>query len=605
MAQLMRTPRAAAARRTLALLTAVLLLAAAARLLHITQQALWIDEGATYTILKQPDRLYALATRDHHPPLYYLLLDGWLKLAGDSVLALRLFSALCSVLSVAAVVPLARAAARGRPAFQDASVPILAALMLALSDPEVVLAQDARMYALRTLLVILSALFYLRWTRRPSPRRALPWIAASVALLHTQYQGIFILAAEGLHALVFLRGGQRLRAVGILALIGGLFAPWFALVGFNQRLNDPGMNASLPSNWQTLADLRHKFLSAQWPLLGGLLLWGTAVWRPSERPRWRPFGATFLLLAWILLTVVISFIGNLWYPILAPHRLLLITPALAILIAQGLRNVPGGARGFLVAVIVVYGVTTVDDYYPKEPWDKVGQSAALYARPGDLALMEVYRGDLPLGYYLDHLLPPSAVSRSLRMWRDYDRATYPGGVLELLAQHPTVWLIHWSPDNSAFDFLAQTGHVRTATLTTDHWGNTISTYRYDLPPAGQLAAFTSGMTLRRADVLDGGARVDLWWSADAPLPVDYTVSAFLLDAGGALVAQHDSYPLENRRPTTQWTPGEIVYDPHPIPVEGLPPGRYTAAVQVYTWFDGQRYPLVTGEPWAIIGTLER
>ena len=74
-------------------------------------QALWIDEGATYAVIRQPNAasiLTFLAERDAHPPLYFLLLKAWTRIAGDSVVALRLFSALASLLSVAAVVPLAR-----------------------------------------------------------------------------------------------------------------------------------------------------------------------------------------------------------------------------------------------------------------------------------------------------------------------------------------------------------------------------------------------------------------------------------------------------------------------------------------------------------------
>jgi hypothetical protein len=69
--------------------------------------------------------------------------------------------------------------------------------------------------------------------------------------------------------------------------------------------------------------------------------------------------------------------------------------------------------------------------------------------------------------------------------------------------------------------------------------------------------------------------------------------------------QHDAFPFENRRPTTGWSPGEIVYDPHPLALDALPPGTFPIGVQVYTYFDGVRFPLVTGEDWAIIGEWRR
>ena len=614
--------------RTLPLLTAILLLAAAIRILHIGDQSLWIDEGATYFIMQQPDLIAALQDRDHHPPLYYLMLEGWIGLAGGSVVAMRMFSAFFSILSVAAVVPLAKVINRGRPWFQDASVPILAALMLTLSDPEVVLAQEIRMYALRTFLVILSALFYLRWTHRPSVRRALPWLIVSVMVVHVQYQGLYILAVEGLHALLFLRGRVRLAAVGWLIGIGLLCAPWFLAVGLSQRDNDPGIQASLPSDWGTLRDLLGKFLSGQWALLLGLLVWGTVTLKPnSPHPKSLSQGArdfeetapnfspsppgrggwgvranlspTFFLVTWIAFTVIVTFVLNLFFPVLAPHRILLITPALAILIAQGLRNFQGVGRLVLVAVIVVYGLATVDDYYPKEPWDKMAANMALYARPDQMALLEVYRGDNPLTYYLDQWMPPDTNIQSLRHWREFWPDRYPQDLLAMLPDYNTVWLGHWSPDQSAFGFLSE--FTRTALLTTDHWGNQLNVYRYDRIGDEEVATYTSGMVLKQVEIEADIGRVDLWWTAAEQPTLDYTVSVFLLDASGALVAQHDSFPFENRRPTTGWAAGEVVYDPHPLPA--VPPGEYQVGVQVYTYFDGQRYPLTTGDPWAVVGTL--
>jgi len=134
-------------RQFIPLITLILLLGATARLLHIGDQALWIDEGATYAVIRQPDVpgiLTFLSERDAHPPLYFLLLKAWTIAAGDSVVALRLFSAFASLLSVAAVVPLAREVTRTRPEQRGWAMPLLAALMLALSDPEFVLAQDMR-----------------------------------------------------------------------------------------------------------------------------------------------------------------------------------------------------------------------------------------------------------------------------------------------------------------------------------------------------------------------------------------------------------------------------------------------------------------------------
>jgi hypothetical protein len=72
-----------------------------------------------------------------------------------------------------------------------------------------------------------------------------------------------------------------------------------------------------------------------------------------------------------------------------------------------------------------------------------------------------------------------------------------------------------------------------------------------------------------------------------------------------LVAQYDAFPFQGGRPPTTWAAGEVVYDPHPLQPRDLPPGKYAVGVQVYNLTDGQRRPTVNGDPWQIVGYLER
>ncbi|HVU15163.1 MAG TPA: hypothetical protein VHD90_28010, partial [Phototrophicaceae bacterium] len=532
------------------------------------------------------------------------LLHLWIQLTGTTAVAMRMFSALASLLSVAAIVPLARLIARNRDRDEYWVIPLLAALFLAMSDSEISLAQDVRMYAMRTLLALMSVFFYIRWYRKPGTMRAFLWLATLVALYHTNYIGCYMGVIEALHALIFLRGRKRIGALGILVIAGLLFLPWFVLYGWGQRNTDPGIDAALPSNWDTLTTLGFKYFSQMWPLMIGLMLFGLVRYEDG-RIQWKPLSSTFLLGVWLGFTVVVTYIINFWLDFLSPRRILLLSPALAILTARGLANFKNPARIFLVAVIVIYGVSTVDDYYPKAPWNKVADNLALYAHKDDLVLMEIYRDDFTMDYYIDQDLSPETPRESLRMWREDKPKQYPNGLINEMSQYPTIWLVHWSPDQSAFKFLAQTHHVQTAKLSVPWSGDLLNVYRFDTMPDKPVAQFSNGMTLRMDQILPGDSRVDLWWSADKPLTKDYTVSAFLLDSSGKLAAQYDDFPFQNARPTTSFQPGEVVYDPHPLDLSKLAPGHYTVAVQLYTYYDGQNYPTSDGQKWQVIGSLDK
>ncbi|MEL7434499.1 MAG: hypothetical protein AAFN11_11185, partial [Chloroflexota bacterium] len=87
-------------------LVAILLLAMFLRISTIDAQSLWIDEGFTWNLTQYSD-MFAILRADVHPPLYFLLIDVWVDFAGTSVFAMRYFSLLPSLLSVAVVYRLA------------------------------------------------------------------------------------------------------------------------------------------------------------------------------------------------------------------------------------------------------------------------------------------------------------------------------------------------------------------------------------------------------------------------------------------------------------------------------------------------------------------
>lgn len=607
-------------RHRLALLTLILLLAAAGRVVNIDAESLWVDEGFSYWAIRHADML-GLLFNDVHPPVYFYGLRAWAGVAGITELALRYFSALPGLLSVAVIYHVARELERARGQHALTVVPLLAALLLALADMEIFIAQQVRMYSWHVLWVLLAMWGFLRWARTGERRALVGWALAALLLLYTQYVGLAALAVQGLYALLFLRGRARWTALGVLALVVAAFAPWLLLVVSGQTDN-VGTGFNVPSMLESLWNWRAHWFTQQWPLTLLLALLGlvTVVYASGDdgtRPvgfRLRPFGPALLLLAWIVVPVTGAYILNFYTPILMDYRITQITPAVVLLIAFGLGNLRQPSLGLLVAVLVIYGITTTDVYVQRPPWREIGHDAARYAQPGDLALAHVTpSGDWQMVYYYERFMPPGVEWRSLRQWQREQAETYASGLPALLAEHPQVWLMHWSVDRSAFDALAATGHVQTAVITRDWRGSDLNLYRFDQlpPPDAALTAFESGMVLRQAAIIDDRLRLDLWWSADEPPGADYVVSARLLNADGVLIAQRDAQPFNGQRPTSTWAAGEVIYDPHPLQLaEGmdhLPPGAYTAAVLVYRWTpDGIiNVPTATGDDFAIIGTLQR
>ena len=615
-------------RYQLPILVLILLLTFAARLINIGVESLWVDEGFSYWTI-QHDDLFGVLRRDVHPPLYFLALRGWSGLTGLTELALRYFSVLPSVLSVAMIYQVGRELVRQRGLKEYSSIPLLAALMLALADMETSIAQEVRMYTWHVLWVLVSMWAFLRWirlsTHKTGGRYLVIWIISTLLLLYTHYIGAASVAVQGLYALLFLRGKPRLRAIGGLVFAGALFIPWLLFIVSDQTDNI-GTGYNVPSTLESLWNYRINWFTQQWALMGGLAMLGIiGLARGSDAQQHVPtvgtsngmsetprFHTPFLLLAWLVVPVILTYLLNFRVPILIDYRITQITPAVALLVAFGLDSIPQPTRAFLIAVIVVYGVVIDDTPVARPPWREVGLNAARYAQSGDLALAHITpSGDWQVMYYYERFMPEGVETRSLRQWQIEQGDTYADGLPELLNQYEQVWFMHWSKDRSGFEALEQTGYTQTAVMSEDWLGNDLNVYRFDRLPESMLDSFQNGMMLRDADIPPDQLRVDLFWMTSSALDSDYTVSVILLDENGVLVAQDDAQPFVNQRPTSSWQPGEVVYDPHTLQLldglSDLAAGTYTVGVKVYLWTpDGiQVQPTDSSEEFTVIGALER
>ncbi|CAI0729777.1 Predicted membrane protein [Serratia proteamaculans] len=95
----------------------IVMFAAVIRGISLTNKYFWCDEASS--VLTSRYDLSALlyhASFDVHPPLYYLLLHGWMLLFGDSILAVRTLSLLFGVVTVALTIKLTRWLANERAA---------------------------------------------------------------------------------------------------------------------------------------------------------------------------------------------------------------------------------------------------------------------------------------------------------------------------------------------------------------------------------------------------------------------------------------------------------------------------------------------------------
>ncbi len=227
----------------------VLLLAIGLRGSHLGARNLWFDEAWSWYISQQPLRFILQEGQSNiHPPFLHVVLKLWTALFGDSLVALRLPSLLASVGMVALTYILGKR-------LLSRSAALLAAFFLALSPHQVFYAQEARMYALVSVLTLGVVLAHVRllqemgWLAQPRERSAgasrpagvgsaLSYMLLGALALYTHVFGALVLMVLGMHFLGLLawlshRGeqpasvGSLLRRWAVWQLgLGLLYAPW-------------------------------------------------------------------------------------------------------------------------------------------------------------------------------------------------------------------------------------------------------------------------------------------------------------------------------------------------------------------------------------------
>jgi hypothetical protein len=605
-------------RRWMWLIVGVLLLAMLLRLWSINKESFWADEGWSMVLSKgpTPSDVTIASADDQHPPLYFLLLHYWIAAAGNSEFAARLLSTFWSLLGVALVY------AFGKMAFNSPLAGLLAALMLALADNDIMLAQETRHYTQLVAFAVLSGWFYLRYLRRPTRTHGLGWWAANVALMYTHYLGIFIIAVQFFHSLLFARPLRRkLDHIVRLALVGMAWLPWF-FVFLNQssvRYTRPIIyRNSIPNTPETFVTIRTDLFGGQFALLFGLMLLGLVyvTYRDAlPQVRLKPLRPTLYLLLWFLLPILVIVGINSKVEILTPRNFLFLTPAIALLIGHGLTNLEPTARRFLLVIIVFFALTTVDSYFVKPPWRQVAQDVLDYRLDDEPVIMDVWVDGFALRYHLGrdlHTDPDTLPLVFLPEWQEKYTDQFYVRLLEFVQPYDSLWLVQWSKDEAGLvEFLNAHGFKRTATQIETHLTtNIISIWRYDREPqTAPLAQFGTLLALRRAQspsVIGRGKKlpVSLLWQALTKPDKEYSTSVFLLDPSGKLVAQQDGPPLAGKDSMQKWQAGELHFDQPKINVPAaLPTGEYTIGLKVYFYLDPQPLAVTPGGEYYPIGKV--
>lgn len=638
------------------LIIAVLLAAAGARWHMIGGQSLWNDEGTSYVqATRSLGAIADNAARDIHPPGYYWMLAGWVRLVGASELGLRSLSALAGVLSVALTVAL------GRRLFSP-PVGVLAAGFVALNTFSITYGQEARMYALLAMWgaasMWLFAVFALSANRKTRRRAALALALVNAAGLYTHYAFPFVMLAQGVAFVVYaalkitaptirrdMADWKRMTAlyIALNALTLLLFAPWLS-TALEQITTWPSTGVAVPANEALATILGYMaFGITSGPGItiaaAFFLLFALVQARDEPRPRagWR----VLLPVLWVVVSVGLFMALDLF----REANLKFLLPAqigFALWMAQGvavlwrirtredhalIRHTPKIAA----ALGAVYLFATLgaglsplyhDAAYQRDDYRAIVADIESNLHRDDAIILNGPGQAEVFGYYYTGAATVYPLPDGLGIG-DEDTAARTA---DIIARHRIIYAVLWGTEERDPHRVVETTLGTLAYPVDSRWFGDVRLARYaagdDMPPATALdLRFGDAITLIDAAVspltvtAGDAVRVRLTWQAETALDSGhrdggyqdsrYKVFVQLLNPDGVLVAQRDGEPVGDLRPTFTWAAGETIRDRHALIIPNdLPPTHYSLIIGLYNADDpSMRLTLADGRDYFLLETI--
>ena len=389
------------------------LAAAVIRFSTLGLQSFWLDEGYTERLLRMSlsGMLRAIPRTESTPPVYYVLAWVWVRVFGNGEVGVRSLSALAGVLTVPVAYALARRLAGARAA-------VIAGLLVTVSPLLVWFSQEARAYALATLLTAVSLWCLTVWREDGGRRWVAGWGMSAAAAIATHYFAAFVVAGE----LVWLWRASapasgtavrdRIMATGGVVAVGVALVP-LALAqrgtGHADYIAQGSLStrvAQVPKQLLVGYASPHQVISS---VLAGLVvaagvLWPLAVRAGARRRALIPLtiGVAAVLAPIGLAVIGIDFLDT--RNLLPALPVLLVAAAVGFTAGRGRTATAGLVCAGVLAVVSLAVVVAVDtdQRYQRQDWRGAEQALGRAAGPR-VIVVDPGSGIIPLQAYLPHL----------------------------------------------------------------------------------------------------------------------------------------------------------------------------------------------------------
>jgi 4-amino-4-deoxy-L-arabinose transferase-like glycosyltransferase len=482
----------------------IIIAAVLARFFRLGSRELWLDEAYSVFLADMPFRhMLHFAIGDVHPPLFYLFLWTWVRLAGDSEAVLRLFSVLIFSAGAIGFFFVARKWLEKSPAAFATALFVLSPILFTYS-------LEVRMYMLLVCAVVALLAVHCLVTKDNNPTWLLlvlySFTAALVYYIH--YVALFVLAGFFLDWLFVTRlRPDRLLRLGFAAVLTLLWiAPWMPVM-FHQSAQRELEAQALATSYEDPAALTfheapgkpafRKQLAAK--VYDGAQVMGVYLTRKPVVLLSLPMAVAFLAVLYLGLAgdrfcrlfLVLSgclFAGIVFLGLDQPRYFLPLLPLLFLAVARAAQVCERSRWPLLTKIVALLVLLTyaigfsgqVTIVHPR-PWSRLVASLSRDYRPHDIVIFDVLYGQVIFDYYARQAaFHPAELGFPEPIYAWWGRQPFTGWagptvhksdlesfstVVETRPQPGTVWLVlyelrYYDPHDSLRLELSRKGHAR-------------------------------------------------------------------------------------------------------------------------------------------------
>jgi len=393
-------------------------------------QSLWLDEAVQAVTAKGPFLgIFEELRGDFHPPLYHILLWGWVRIFGASEVSLKIPSVIFGTATIWVLYLITKQIVPKKFSifnFQF-SIPEIVALFLATAPFHIYYSQEARMYSMTTFFAALSMYFFVKilnlkaQNSKPNLKSKICYFLSTLCLIYSDYYGFLVLVAQIIGGLIIFRKNLNLYISKFLYLYIPIFLFYLLWLPFLISQFKTGVLATttLPE-WKNLVNASFikaipltfvKFAIGRitifdkkiYALVAGVIFviygWigGYKGYKSYKDNKYYK-----LILLWFLIPIFGAWLGSLVVPNYQPFRLLLVLPAFYLLLAIGISSPQSNkVVVFLSSFVILVNLTSLLVYY-RNPyfWREDWRGVANYLKSQQIPL--VISSDTfawPLVYY--------------------------------------------------------------------------------------------------------------------------------------------------------------------------------------------------------------